>query len=401
MALSLDILANTRQAQAQVSDLGESLDDVADALDDVARDAQDSGRKTERALEGIGDAADDAGRDGEKGMQRLEDAAEDVGQEFDKAGDKLERTFSEMVDDAKAAERAVGDVGDNGGKSFRKLGDKGSEVADELRANLGETFSSFRGDLEDLPQIAQDTLGGLAGSGALGGIAGLAATAAGAAGLGLITAEMQRQTEEAEKLRERLSGAYSEAAEEGRNYISTAQIVAEAHDLAFNADRADEWKRLQEDAHTLALDTSTLVAANAGEASAQAEVQERINALLEDENSYYTTMKDGVVLLKDEVGAVRDRWTTVIDETKNQQQRVRELDEITKNLHESERQQIQRTRDADQARYQGLAELYGKPLRVTVEADTSSADRAFNALQARAARGIRVAVNATGRMTWE
>lgn len=259
--LSVDIAANTRAAQASVKDLSGALDAVADALDDVAADAQRGGAKTERALDGLGDAGTDAAR------------------ELERSGDRVERTFRDMVQDAGRAEAAVKQVGDDGPKSLRRLGDAGAEVSGELRQNLGETFSSFKGDLADLPQIAQDTLGGLAGSGALGGIPGLALTAAGAAGLGMITAELTKQQEQADALRDRLASAYQSAVAEGRTYLDTAQLIAEAQDLMFDPERADQYKSVMADAGHLALEESTMIAAAVGDLEAQQEVLGRIGAL--------------------------------------------------------------------------------------------------------------------------
>lgn len=164
MALSIDIAANTRAAQRDVKDLSKALDDTADALDDVARDG-------------------------------------------DKAGDKIEASFRDMVREAGKAEKAVDDVkdstrrlGDDGVGGFRKLKDAGSEASDELKQNLGETFSSFRGDLEDVPQIAQDVLGGLAGS--VGGIPAALGLAGAAAGVGVIIENFTKIAEAADEAKE-------------------------------------------------------------------------------------------------------------------------------------------------------------------------------------------------------
>jgi hypothetical protein len=314
VALSIDIAANTRAAQRSVGDLGEALEDVSDSLDDLARAADRDGDKTERALDGVGDAGRDAARD------------------IDRATESVERSFRDQVTAARKTEDAIKDVGTKGAADLRNVGGVGSEVADELRGNLGETFSSFKGDLADLPQIAQDTLGGLAGSGALGGIPGLAITAAGAAGLGLITAELTKQQEEADRLRERLASAYQTAAEEGRDYLSVSQIIADANDLMFNPERADEYKRAREDAKALALDESTVIAALAGELGAQEEVLGRINAL-QAENSRlgeagkitsgeYKTQEVGLQ-------TIENRWRDLNTVTDENAQRTRTAQDVT------------------------------------------------------------------------
>jgi DNA repair exonuclease SbcCD ATPase subunit len=251
----------------------------------------------------------------ESDLKAAQTATKNLEKDTAKVADAIEQDYKRAYREAKES----ADTGLDGMKT------KGAEVGSELRQNLGETFASFRGDLEDLPQIAQDTLGGLAGSGALGGIAGLAATAAGAAGLGLVTAAIQQQAEDAEKLRERLSAAYSEAAAEGRTYLTTAQIVAEAQSLMFDPERAGEWKALQEDAKTLGMDVQDVVAAYTGDLEKQETVQARINSLMSDPDSYYTTQRDGIEELKPGMRDLEGRWDNLREVTEENQHAAEEF----------------------------------------------------------------------------
>lgn len=334
MALKLDILANTRQFVGEMKKAGASTEDISNSLDDMARD----------------------------GAQ---------------AGDKLERTFRDMTRDAQRADSAVEDIGTSGGSSLRRLGDVGSDVSGELRQNLGETFSSFRGELSDLPQIAQDTLGGLAGAGALGGIVGLAVTAAGAAGLGLITAEMQKQQEEAKILRDRIGGVYSGLAEDGQTYLDTAALISEANSLMFDSDRADEWKRVQSDALQLGLEQSTVIAANAGDLKSQEEVQKRINELTDELNNKPRQQGfEGTAEWdkeKKNLDDISGRWDTLIGVTQEYNDKLAASKEVAANLHEQERDQIQRTRDASVAHYEAMAQTYAKPIKAVVEFEVDDA----------------------------
>lgn len=157
---------------------GKSDDDIKDALRGMGLSA----KQAERAVDEVGDEFRDTGREGERAGDKLEDAMRDVQRASEKASD------------------AVGDVGDKG---FRKLGDAGTEVSSELRQNLGETFSSFRGDLEDLPQVAQDVFGGLAGS--VGGLGASLALAGGAAGIGLLIEGFNTLREQEEARKERVA----------------------------------------------------------------------------------------------------------------------------------------------------------------------------------------------------
>jgi hypothetical protein len=256
--------------------------------------------QAEKALEQLADAADDAGRDGSRGIDRLEDALKDAQRQ------------------AKKTEDAVDDIGDGGKASMGKWSEGAKEVSQEIGQNLGETVSSIRGNLSDLGQVGQDTLGGLAATlagGGPAGIVGAAGLAAGAIGLGLVTAELQKQQEEADRMRERLGAAYQGAAEDGRKFLDVQTIIADGMDLIFNPERAEEYKRVLDDATQLGLDRATVIAANTGDLEAQAAVQEQINRLLEDSNSYELTGTTNKKTLKNDVADIRDRWQEVVKTT--------------------------------------------------------------------------------------
>lgn len=213
----------------------------------------------ERALADLEDAVADTGKDGARDLDRLEDALKDVQRQS-------ERT-----------ENSVEDIGDAGDKGFRRIGDTGAEVSDELRGNIGETFSSFRGDLEDLPQIAQDTLGGLAGSGALGGLPGLFAAAAGAAGLGLLIGALDVAGEKQERLKE-LAQEWADAyIEEGSRVLSFEAQVQKVRDVMANS-----FDEANANAETWGVSLDTAVAAMAGSESAIREVEDAVRALDEE-----------------------------------------------------------------------------------------------------------------------
>lgn len=219
-------------------------------------------------------------KDAEKAVSDLEDALDDAGAGGARDAGKIEDSLKDVQTQAKRTERSVEDVGDAGEKGFRRLGDKGAEVSNELKANLGETFSSFRGDLEDLPQIAQDTLGGLAGSGALGGIAGLAAAAAGAAGLGLIIGAMDQIDERNQQLAERANDMAKAFIEAGTNVLTATSIAASASDVITDNDKR---KEVQAYADALGVDLATAVRAYVGDANAMA-VVDKIAADAKAEN---------------------------------------------------------------------------------------------------------------------
>lgn len=317
MALEIDIISNTRAAQADVKNLSKSLDGVADSLDELASDAQKGGTKTEKALDGIGDAGKQAGKDVET------------------AGDKMERTFAEMVQDAKKADKAVSDIGDSGSANLGKVTEGAQELKQEIGSNLGEAVSSFRGDLTDLSQVGQDTLGGLAAtlaSAGPAGIVGALALAAGAVGWGAITQNLADQQEQADKLRDRLSSAYREAAEAGRDYLDVSQMIAEANDLMYNPDRADEYLKLQEDARTLHLDINTIIKANAGDLTAQSVVQGEINSYLSTQDAHAKNVYGTMEHLTEEASNLKDRWQGISDATNEQAINAARSREVTSEM---------------------------------------------------------------------
>lgn len=230
---------------------------------DVAKGAKDA----EKAFDGLEDALGDAAKGGAKDLDRIEDALKDVQQQ------------------SKKTENSLDDIGNVGGKSFRNLGDTGAEVSSELKQNLGETFSSFRGDLEDLPQIAQDTLGGLAGSGALGGLPGLFATAAGAAGIGLLIGAMDQVNEQQEKLRERandLAQAYIDA---GTTALDAMTIASRTSDILTDGETR---KQAEDLAKAIGVDLSTAVRALAGDQNAL----DIANGLVADSTEEWRTLME-------------------------------------------------------------------------------------------------------------
>lgn len=350
MPLKLDILANTRQFVSEMKKAGASTEDISIALADVVREA---------------------------------------GQ----------------------AERALNDIGTGGGKSLGRVKASAQEVTQEMGSNLGEAVSSVRGNLSDLGQVGQDTLGGLAATLAGAGPAGLvgaATLAAGAVGLGLVTAELEKQKEQAEELRSRLSGAYQEAADEGRAYLDTAQLIAEANDLMFNPERAEEYKRIRDDALQLGLDEATVIDANSGSLEAQEEVLKRIADLRDELDAKPRQQGLGGTAEWDEenkqLRGVEERWRAANDVAKQYAETARDATAQAAERQEKEREQIHRTADAAQSRYEGLAELYSKPIAATVrfDVDTSPLYAAQRRAEAWARNGLRVAVNGTlTGPTWE
>ncbi|MBP1326735.1 hypothetical protein JOF28_001967 [Leucobacter exalbidus] len=276
----IDIAANARDFQRGTKDVEAALEDVADALDDVARDAQLAG---EEMGDGLGDGAqdgakqtakstgdmsrslkevgDDAERAGRELGDEIGDGAKDAERATERATDDISKSLKDVEKDAERAGRELGDeIGDGAKdagtsverveKSFKELADASKrsttkvgndlktdvkrgtdgaseavgEFKDEAISNLSETVSSFRGEAEDIAQIAQDTLGGVVAN--LGPV-GMAAGVAGAVGIGLIIAEIEKAKEAEQEFRENVAELADTLIETGGDGADAIAAIAD------------------------------------------------------------------------------------------------------------------------------------------------------------------------------
>ncbi|MGP6171979.1 hypothetical protein ACTU6V_12325 [Microbacterium sp. A204] len=307
--MEVDMLLNAKGVAEGANDAKKSLSDLEEAVGDVAAESARSGGKVDDFASKLVDASRKAGKSDDDikdalrqmglSARQAERAVEDIGDEFketgrdgERAADKLEDSLRDVQKQSKKTEDSVDDIG---GKGFGKLKEGAQEVTQEVGQNLGEAVSSIRGDLSDLGQVGQDTLGGLAatlaGSGPAG-IAGAAALAAGAVGLGLVTAEIQEQNERVQKLKEYFAEAWQAAVEGGKEYIETATLVGEISDLYNNPEREKERNQIREDANKLGLDANVLIRAAAGDQESLNIVNARSNQLIEEQNELVTDSAD-------------------------------------------------------------------------------------------------------------
>lgn len=235
--------------------LERALGDAEDAASDLAREAKDTGDDFERAM-----------KDAQTATDRLGDETADVARQIER---EFRDTYRKVKDDA-------ADAADAGTQGFGKVKDGAGELSSEIGQNLGETVSSFRGDLSDLGSIGQDTLGGLAATVAGTGPAGLLgafALAAGALGLGAITAGM----EEAEQRQQDLKDAADEWADA---YVASAGKIVDAASVVagMNAIATDgeQYATAKENAKNWGVDVSTAMRAMAGDGTALGVVTESL-----------------------------------------------------------------------------------------------------------------------------
>lgn len=205
-----------------------------------------------------------------KGPDQLEKGMKDAEKATEKLGDETKSTARAIEQEFRDTYRKTKQSSDD---ATRGMSEGFDDVKQEAEQSAKETMASFDGSFESIIDMGQE-VAAQAFSGF--GPAGLAAGLAAAGGIGLISSEMQRQQEEAEKLRERLGDVYQDALASGRDYLDQLDFIAENRSLRFDPERADEWARLQEDAVKYAIEESTLIKASAGDLDAQRFVMEQI-----------------------------------------------------------------------------------------------------------------------------
>ncbi len=270
------VIAPLEDAQDELTALGRNRG--ADQLGDALDDAGDAARDAERRIEDAADAVDDLGRS--HGPDQLEDAMRDAQRATERLGDETEEVARdierEFRDTYRKVKQDAEDASHGGVEGFGKIKDGAGELQNEIGSNLGEAVSSFRGDMQDLGQVGQDTLGGLAATVASVpgfGIPAAAALAAGAAGLGLVTAEFERIAEEEEESRQRVADWASAYIESAGRIVGAAHVVAEVNAISTDPER---YKEAQEAAKDWGVDVSTAMLGLAGDETALGIVTETL-----------------------------------------------------------------------------------------------------------------------------
>lgn len=372
MPISIDMLANVQPFLRGTKDVEGALEDVSDSLDDVARDAQRSSDKIERELGGSADVVGDS-------------------------TEKLERKFKDLRDTVQRESKSGGDAMS---RSYKRATDDSSESLDEFKresnSTAKESAASFDGSAESIVDSFQEiAANAFAGFGPAGAAAGIAA----ALGIGYVTTELQKQQEEAEETKQSLIEMYQGAIEEGRNYIDEAQILARYTELVFDDAKMEEFRK---SAEQIGVDINTYTRAQAGSYDDLQLVIEAAKKAEEERGSAVeVNSKQGqAMLLKEQeavAGIIRENEGLLEQHDKNRQA-AELVAEARAESEQKQRDQINRTRDADQARYEAAARRYGVPLPtavVPVTADTAAADRAMRDFTS---RRYRLKVDIEGRL---
>jgi len=353
-------------------------DDVIKPVDDAAR-----------ALDDLADAGDDAGRDASRSVGKLEDALRDAQRQSEKTGESL---------------------GDDLSKGARKGADgakKGlDDVKDEAQQSGREAAASFSGEFDDVTDYVQEVVAqglgpaGIAGAAVIGSVTAVA------------TAAVEAWNEKVQGIKDATAEMWQEAAAEGQSFLDTEAIRAEAHRILWD-DAYQEQLRAAEDAGVTRTDLAIALAAGEGEVFDR--VHRQIMDAREDEKqSAIDSMNasiDGNVAIQDAVTSVNSelaRTVTILEEKAKAQdenkRKAQEAADVTNALGEQERAQIQRTRDADQARWEAHAKARqraSQPITVPVVPDSSAFESHLSVLRRRAEQGIVVKLRPEQGRAWE
>lgn len=211
------VIKPTEDAQKALEDLGKTR-----GPEQLERDLRDAQKTTEKLAD------------------ETKDTARAIEQEYRDSYRKMKNSADDAFDGAK-----------RGADDFK------SEASQSIRETAA-SFSSVEDGLDAVQEIAANAFSGF---GPVGAGAGLVA----ALGLGLVTEELRNQQEAADRLKERLTSAYIEAAAESRNYLDAAQITSESAAIYEDAERL---AKATADATRLGIDRQLVVQAMAGDEDA-------------------------------------------------------------------------------------------------------------------------------------
>ncbi|MFD6094537.1 hypothetical protein ACFWGN_20690 [Oerskovia sp. NPDC060338] len=279
--INIDFVANVSKFIGGTKDIEGALDDVIDSLDDVGRDADKSSDKAVRSFDKIEDAAKDAGKAVDK---QFADKVDDAGDE----AKTLEKKFRDSFDGVKKESKTSGQsIGDDAKKGFGEASEATETFKNEARQNLSETVSSFRGDTEDLAQIAQDVLGGVVSD--LGPL-GMAAGTAAAAGIGIAVAKLQDMAEKINAAKEE-AGALALEFKDAGGRIEELDLIGKFDEWLVAIEDSRQWFEVWQDDAITNLDNVRVALDDTG-----ISLGDLYNAFSEGDTS---TLEDYVEKLKD------------------------------------------------------------------------------------------------------
>lgn len=181
--------------------------------------------------------------------------------EVEQAGRKISDVLGDTEDDLES-------VGNTGEQSLKDVTDAQGEVSDSAKTMNKDIEAGGEG-FGGLADKADDALGGIGDSllgvaGIAGGVGGVVTSVVGGA-IDFVTGAIEDQQKAVQELKDRFADAYQTAAQEGRTFLTEAQIQAAALDIIF--DSAARTKA-QDEARAIGLDAETYIRALAGDQDA-------------------------------------------------------------------------------------------------------------------------------------
>lgn len=294
------------------------------------------------------------------GKNRVRDELKDVGKGLDEVADASSNQADTTSAGLREVEDAASDAGDAASESVDSIGDS----ADSVGGKLGDLGQVGRKVLDgDISGAAESAAGAVTNLGPIGLVAGTVL----AAGIGIASGAIKDQQKEVDELKARYSAMYKAAIEEGRTFIGEAQIQTEVLDIMWNPDRADEYNAAQKAAKDTGVELTTVLRGLAGDQSAAADIVAVTSTRVDDLKEKVAGFQGAVQGTKNPVlesyleqqhalEAVRDKYKAIIDIQDENASKAETSQKIITEMHREEQEQVQRTSDADQARFEGLAE---------------------------------------------
>jgi hypothetical protein len=199
------------------------------------------------------------------------------------SGEEIERQLTKSFGvPAEAAKRmadqvkgSLSDVDHAAEDTSGKFGDFKTNATDAV-GQVGQSIGDLASGTGDVGDTLQSATALFAGFGAAGGVASELARGA----ISLVTKSIEEQQKQLDELKQKYSSAYKSAAQDGRDYLDEAQIIAGVQDDLF-----DDGKRNKatQDAKALHVDLITLLRAENGDTKALNDVRRQGTKVLKDQ----------------------------------------------------------------------------------------------------------------------
>jgi len=220
-----------------------------------------------------------------KGMKGAEEIIESVGDTFDDlakdaegAAEDMEKSFADYARETKQEASKLGkEISGSYDKAADDVGEATTQMKDDSFSNAKEVAASFDGSAESIVDGFQGAAAEMfSGFGPAGAAAGLAA----AAGLGLVSAELNKQKEEAAKVAEATWDMAQQMVEAGVYMVTENQKIEAFEALVGDQEQRDKFKQ---DLDNLGISWTDFVAAQVGLGDKRAEVEDQINGYYDDQ----------------------------------------------------------------------------------------------------------------------